>query len=341
MEALKVFSEHLIAHPKLMPVRKIIQGYWPTERGPAEDIDHFLVYGHTRTGKTAYAKDLVKKHPRRSEAEADNIPVIWFRAPMPFTGKELYIQALRAYGAPAPSEAMDVTEKLHKVFVERSTEGALKRRLFHLAEQCSTRVWIIDDIQHAAYGRGTEQENLDRIKHLADEAGVMLILMGTFEAVTFFGLNGQLTGRFRPVRLDRYAYDSMNPDSIESRLWKQVLAALDDRLPFEQRSHLCDHAGVLFRYTLGLIGLLKPLLRRCLRHAIDDRHKALAIDLIDQYRLPDRQLAELEEKLLVEEARDKPSSEQQHEEAVSLGSRRASKPAKPKPRRECGSQALA
>src|SRR5262249_18442180 len=154
--------------------------FWPAAT-PTGDVTHVLCYGPTGSGKSAWGQRLAATHPRRHDPDHEVIPVIWFRAPLPFTWKEFYIQALAVrYAAPARTEARRLRGDPVPTRLERATEGALKRRLLATARGTETRVWIIDEIQHLGYARGPLLHHLEHLKHLADEAGVMCLLTGTY-----------------------------------------------------------------------------------------------------------------------------------------------------------------
>ncbi len=265
-----------------------------------------ILYGHTGSGKTSYGQALAARHPRSVLADRDVIPVIWFRAPMPFTPREFCIQALSSgYNVPAPTHALVVHDDRRPVYYERHTEAALRRRLLEAARIAETVVWIIDEIQHLQYGRGSLLEHLEWLKNLADEAGVMLVLTGTYEAIALTTLNAQLIRRFRPILLDRYRTFRAKAPDADTRGFATLIQGLEDRLPLPHRSNLVAEAPRMFRYTLGIVGLAKLLLTQSLDAAL--RHgRPIVPDDLDRYRLPDRQLSALARRIHLDELREQP-----------------------------------
>lgn len=298
------FRRSLVQHAKLALVDQEVTDLWPAVRREPEDITHVILYGHTGSGKTSYGQAFAARHPRYVLADRDVIPVIWFRAPMPFTPREFCIQALSSgYNAVAPADAMVIREDRRPIYYERHTEAALRRRLWEVARVAETVVWIVDEIQHLQYGRGSLLEHLEWLKNLADEAGVMLVLTGTYEAIALTTLNAQLIRRFRPVLLDRYrTFRAQAPDA-DTRGFATLIQGLEDRLPLPQRSNLVAEAPRIFRYTLGIVGLVKLLLTSSLEAAF--RHcRAILPEDLDRYRLPDRQLNALARRVHLDESRE-------------------------------------
>jgi hypothetical protein len=303
------FRRSLVQHAKLASVDREVTSLWPAARTEPEDITHVILYGHTGSGKTSYGHALVTRHPRSVLADRDVIPVIWFRAPMPFTPREFCIQALsNGYNFPAPAHALLVHDDRRPVYYERHTEAALRRRLLEVARITGTVVWIVDEIQHLQYGRGSLLEHLEWLKNLADEAGVMLVLTGTYEAIALTTLNAQLIRRFRPILLDRYrTFRGKAPDA-DTRGFATLIQGLEDRLPLPQRSNLVAETPRIFRYTLGIVGLVKLLLTQSLEAAL--RHdRSIVPDDLDRYRLPDRQLHALARRIHLDESKDQSTTD--------------------------------
>jgi hypothetical protein len=300
-----------------VPVDHEVTSLWPAARRAPEDITHVILYGHTGSGKTSYGHALAARHPRSVFADRDVIPVIWFRAPMPFTPREFCIQALSSgYNVPAPAHALVVHDDRRPVYYERHTEAALRRRLLEVARITETVAWIVDEIQHLQYGRGSLLEHLEWLKNLADEAGVMLVLTGTYEAIALTTLNAQLIRRFRPILLDRYrTFQAKAPDA-DTRGFATLIHGLEDRLPLPQRSNLVAEAPRVFRYTLGIVGLVKLLLTQSLEAAL--RHdRPIVPDDLDRYRLPDRQLNALTRRIHLDESREQ-STPDEHVTAFAM-----------------------
>ena len=297
-ERIAFFENIRMRHAMLEPIEEILESIWPHLKRAPEHQLHGILYGHTATGKTSFCKNIRDKYPRVAGAEVDQVPVLWFRCPLPFTPKEFYHHGLKAYEAPAPSEALWVRDDMARIRREKQTEGALKRRFFELAQRCETKVWIIDEIQHIRYGQGigySIERALDQLKHLADEAGVMLLLAGTYQTLELFGQNTQLTRRFRRMLLDRYRdFDADQPTDPANRPWLEVIQSLENWLPLPQPSQLTKYAPVLQHYTFGLIGLLKPLLTEALRLALKTERQIVTSEILQKCRLSDRELKEME-----------------------------------------------
>ena len=303
-DSVATFRRSLVQHAKLAPVDQEVTHLWPVAQREPEDITHVILYGHTGSGKTSYGQALAARHPHRALTGRDVIPAIWFRTPMPFTPKEFYVQALSSgYGAIAPTDAMLVRDHRWPLTYERHTEGALRRRVLEIVHITETVAWIVDEIQHLQYGRGSLLEHLEWLKNLADEAGVMLVLTGTYEAIALTTLNAQLIRRFRPILLDRYRTFRVKSPDADTRAFATLIQGLEDRLPLPQTSNLAAEAPRIFRYTLGIVGLVKLLLTNALDVAL--RHeRAIVPDDLDRCRLPDRQLNALARRVHMDESRE-------------------------------------
>ncbi|MCS6284421.1 MAG: TniB family NTP-binding protein [Nitrospira sp.] len=338
-ERIAFFENIRTRHALLEPVEQVLEAIWPYQRKAAEHQLHGILYGHTATGKTSFCKNLRDKYPRVAGVEVDLVPVLWFRCPLPFTPKEFYHQGLKAYEAPAPREALWVRDDMERIRREKQTEGALKRRFFELAQRCETKVWIIDEIQHIRYGQGSGysiERTLDQLKHLADEAGVMLLLAGTYQTLELFRQNTQLTRRFRRMVLDRYRFfNEAEPNDPVNTPWLEVIQSLENWLPLSQPSNLTKCGPALHRVTFGLIGLLKPLLTEALRLALSTKQQTITSAILQKCQLSDRELKEMEAQIRSDERDESVDSSARvvPTRPPSRMRKKSQTSAKPKPRR--------
>ena len=298
---LAYFKDCVVTHQLIKPIQDLVDSLWPTSRSTTTHQEHVLIFGHTGTGKSSFVAAMETHYPRTPAHEVEIIPFLRFNIPSSCTPKEIYIEALRAYTQVAPSDAVIIHDEATVRKRESGTEGALKRRLFDYALQCRTLVWNMDEIQHIQHaGRFgfSIPYMLDMIKHIADEAGVMLLMTGTPDTPGMFALSPQLARRFRRKRLMHYQnFDPRCPNAPDTLYFVELLQTLEDRLPLQSPSNLILLAPMLYQYSLGFIGLLKPWLTRALKVAIITKQDRVTKAILERTRWSDEELEEFQQKI--------------------------------------------
>jgi len=96
---------------------------------------------------------------------------------------------------------------------------------------------IIDEAQHLtkiSSGRRL-REQMDVLKSLANQTGSLLVLVGTYEILTFQDLSGQLSRRSVSIHFPQYGSGEENQKAFQS-----VLYGFQRRLPVMEEPDLAS-----------------------------------------------------------------------------------------------------
>ena len=328
------------------------------ESGPTRIV---LVPGPAGVGKSTLIKDL-QEDLDKSAGSLEPQRMLHARVsvkapgPRPFSWKDFYIQLLEALDFPFAHQERALIQPRERDaqmrFLPMSSEQrartqteVLFRVLQHVIKVRSPKVIFLDEAHHFARIRTPEalRQQLEHIKYLADETGVLFVLFCTYELIELAGLNGQLLRRCETVPFHRYRFD---PNAAEG------LQQLDPFgkvvLEFEKRlgAHVgCDFAvegARLYAGTIGCVGLLRDWLGRALVRATK-RGEKITTKLLDETSLSVRDLKRLLAEATVGEAACEKADEGQAQLWERLGLptadvARAARPGKPRRRGRPGTR---
>jgi hypothetical protein len=236
--------------------------------------------------------------------------------PRPFSWKDFYIQSLEALEFPFADQERALVQPRERDaqmrFLPISSEKRAKtqtevlfRVLQHIIKTRKSRVIFLDEAQHFARIRTSEalRQQLEHLKYLADEAGVLFVLFCTYELVELAGFNGQLVRRRETLPFHRYRFDPKGADGLH-----QLDPFGEAVLAFEKllRPHIaCDFAEIGTRFyvgSIGCVGLLRDWLGRALLRAKGKGCK-ITTKILDETVLSAKDLTQLlEEATAGEEA---------------------------------------
>lgn len=127
---------------------------------------------------------------------------------------------------------------------------------------------LIDEAQHMAKmssGRKL-QDQLDSIKSLANITRIPIVLIGTYELLSFRNLSAQLSRRSVDVHFRRYRTD--RDDEIKA--FKNVLWTFQNHLPLSEEPDLVSDWDYFYERSIGCIGVLKEWILKALKKALKD-----------------------------------------------------------------------
>ena len=178
-----------------------------------------------------------------------------------FSSKSFTMQGLDALEHPIYSRAARGEFYARRARgLDRTPEGQLRSAFIEALYHRQVRYLFIDELQHVRYAPGGDKAAaaiLDSMKCLAEESGVILVLVGAYPILNVLSLSPHMEGRTHQVHLPRYRETE---DDI--RAFNGLLEGYNDVVPLASSvASLRDWTEVLFRGSLGCVGLLEMWLR--------------------------------------------------------------------------------
>lgn len=184
--------------------------------------------------------------------------------------------------------------------IDRITEHALRGMLERGFISRKTQFLFIDEAHHAEYankGAVGAQAVLDSWKCLAKSANIVLVIVGAYPILNILQNSPHLLGRKHQVHLPRYLL-------TENDL-NEFAAIVND---YEACLTICPTLGrltncidILYKYSLGCIGLLRSWLTRAGAKA-SITGNGITKSILLEVRLSDDDLASIEKEILTGEA---------------------------------------
>ena len=144
------------------------------------------------------------------------------------------------------------------------------------------QAFIIDEAQHLAKltsGRRL-QDQMDALKSLANQSHTLLVLIGTYELLSFHQLSGQLSHRSFELHFPRYG-----TSTGELKAFQSTIYAFQRQLPLIKAPKLSRHWEYIYARSVGCIGILKDWLVRSLSEAYDRGEKTITLKLLQECAL--------------------------------------------------------
>jgi len=168
-------------------------------------------------------------------------------------------------------------------------------------------VTLIDEAQHLtkiSSGRRL-QGQMDVLKSLANQTGSLLVLIGTYELLTFQGLSGQLSRRSVSVHFPRYSVREEDQKAFQS-----VLYGFQQRLPVLEEPDLLKHWEFCYVRSIGCAGILKDWLVRALARSMEKKERTVTFRSLEETALSVWQCEQIARETLAGEERldEKPGS---------------------------------
>ncbi|MGF6241865.1 MULTISPECIES: ATP-binding protein [Paraburkholderia] len=236
--------------------------------GPCTDTGIITLFGPTGGGKTALAETVGS---RMNSTEAGHRPYIYVRAPafgaakvswggffrkILEAGQEPMIDAKRSWG---------VRDNRLIGSSSRADLPALQNAVCQMLKNRDTRLLVVDEILHILR-YGDHDKALDSVKDLSDAVSTQILLIGPYDLFGMVTNYDQVVRRGEMVYLGRYRND--RPDKVRNKSdvdeYKNIIRKLMERWPLELVPRFELVASDLLTATLGIVGLLKEFLTRCL-----------------------------------------------------------------------------
>lgn len=209
----------------------------------------YLLVGPSYSGKTSILERFMFLHPPGTspDGESTQCPVVMIDAPPKPDISEFYASILDKLMAPykPTSPSREKLSQIHRLFREMGV-----------------RVLIIDEIQHLIAGSlNRQREFRNALKSLTNTTKVSVIASGIEESYNAFNADSQLSSRFSPIEMPRWA---ANKDLGE------LLMTLERRTPLRKPSGLHEPKIMtqILAISEGTIGDICDLIKKAAVDAV-------------------------------------------------------------------------
>ncbi len=292
------FKAYAVWHPRLVQVqRQVLDTIWE----PA-DVAYVVVCGPSGVGKSKLAEVLTRRlnAPKQGSNGQGARRALLINTRPPdgalFHRTDFYQKGLTLLGKTTIDRhiTVDVTTAEHLIEKKRprgrptaypdnsEVRDAYEEELRRLA----LRTVILDEAQHLIQSGDGKQpkDQLNWIKSMTTETGVLHILIGTYDVLPFCNLDGQMARRGSEFHFARYHIENEN----DCQAFRNAFSSLLKQIPLR-----VDHDGLLQRWwyffegSLGCIGILKQWLVRALYRALREESLELTRAHLEKSVLPD------------------------------------------------------
>lgn len=253
-------SPRWIGYPRAQEILDRLEGLLAHPK--SHRMPNLLIVGDTNNGKTMLVQRFCNRHKPQDnpEGEAAIVPVLYMQAP------------------PVPDENRFYNTILELLFAPYKSADRPDRKQFQtikLLRAVGLKMLVIDEIHHILAGTMTKQRAfLNVIKYLGNELEVPIVGVGIRDAFRAIQTDPQLSNRFDPVMLPRWANDEE---------FLRLLATFERILPLRQPSNLVDGplADKIYSMSEGYIGEISGLLVLAAVHAVEARHERIDKKMLD------------------------------------------------------------
>jgi hypothetical protein len=146
---------------------------------------------------------------------------------------------------------------------------------------------ILDEAQHlmkigSGASGGKLLDQLDWIKSMTNVTGVLHILIGTYELLSFRNLSGQASRRGLDIHFPRYLFQNEQ----DRQDFQGVLLALFKQVPLQvDIPALMQHWFDFYERSIGCVGVLKDWLIRAVAAALHDGSDTLTLERLHEHTL--------------------------------------------------------
>src|SRR5260370_19940659 len=292
------FNAYAVWHPRLVQVQtQVLDTIWE----PA-DVAFVVVCGPSGVGKSRLAEVLTRRlNATKSGSNgqgARRALLINTRPPdgALFDRQDFYEKGLTLLGKTTIDRhiTVDVTTAEHLIEKKRprgrptaypdnpEVRDAYEEELRRQA----LRTVILDEAQHLiTSGDGKQpKDQLNWIKSMTTETGILHILIGTYDVLPFCNLDGQMARRGSEFHFARYHIEN----ETDCQAFRNAFSSLLKQIPLK-----VDHDGLMQRWwyffegSLGCIGILKQWLVRALYPALREASAELTRAHLEKSVLPD------------------------------------------------------
>jgi energy-coupling factor transporter ATP-binding protein EcfA2 len=292
------FKAYAVWHPRLLQVRtQVLDTIWE----PA-DVAFVVVCGPSGVGKSKLAEVLTRRLNTPKPELNGHIPrralLINTRPPdgALFHRTDFYQKGLALLGKTTFDRRIkvDVTTAEHMVEKKRPKGKAtgypdnpeVRDAYEEELRLQALRTVILDEAQHLIQSGDDKQpkDQLNWIKSMTTETGVLHVLIGTYDLLPFCNLDGQMARRGSEFHFARYHMEDEN----DCQAFRNAFLSLLKQIPLNvDHDSLMQRWWYFFEGSIGCIGILKQWLVRALYRALREESAELTRAHLEQSVLPD------------------------------------------------------
>jgi len=225
-----------------------------------------FIYGPSGCGKTTVAKFYCSKFPPNRNEDGVVIPVLFSIIFAPAAVKSVASGLLRSIGDP---------------YADRGTVASMTFRLYEYIKNCGVELIMLDEFQHLLDRESNKilYSSSNWLKNLINETGVPVILFGMPGSEKIFTANDQLERRFL-ARLEIKAFGGQTSRELDE--FRTFLKAVDEKLPFLERSNLADSDTALRFYiaTKGVISAVMRIIKTATEIALRLKTEKITLEIL-------------------------------------------------------------
>jgi len=281
-ERLNYFSSRVVGHRRLLEARD----YLMSRSRLRGNVQLVFFHGVTGVGKTTVVRRTSEELRRLlfhdAERDPNLVPVVYVRAWRAETGSfswhGIHCDILKALDEPHIDKRipqLTIDGVVHNLRHRGKSAREMRQLAVDSLKQHKTSVLFIDEGQHLQSVASAKlfHAQLDILKSLADETGILVVLIGPFELVRFLELSPQLARRS-----ERYYFGHYLPhDPTDRQEFTNIVASLTNFLPLPEPTDLIEHVPFLYEGSLGLVGVCKNWLDRALLRALDRNARYISL----------------------------------------------------------------
>lgn len=180
--------------------------------------------------------------------------------------------------------------------LDRTPERKLMTALIETLRYREVQYLFVDELQHVRYAPGGERAAaaiLDSLKCLAEQTQIVLVLVGAYPILHVLEQSPHIQGRKHQVHLRRYreTHDDL-------RRFNGILDMYTQVIPMQDGVSLRDWNELLYKGSLGCIGILEMWLRACVAYIDDELEPYLTIERLRQRQRPSPELETIAEEII-------------------------------------------
>ncbi|MDZ7961477.1 MAG: ATP-binding protein [Aulosira sp. DedQUE10] len=293
------FLSYTVAHPRLIEATDMVLRTIDEPAGAS----FIFVYGPSGIGKTTMLQKvkqtLISQALPTLETDRGCIPVASIEAigteSANFNWKDYFTRSLITMEEPLIEHKVNYGAKGihrniegHLIIEPKVAAPELRRALENALKYRRPKAFLIDEAQHMqkmASGRRL-QDNMDCLKSLANLTGVIHVLFGTYELLTFRNLSAQLSRRTVDIHFPRYQTNV----SEDIDIFKSILWSFQQHIPLHEEPDLLTNWEYCYVGSLGCVGILKNWLLRSFKDVLAEGGNTLSLKHLEQRNMSVAQL---------------------------------------------------